>query len=64
MARKLGECVGSFMRHLSRYIDMPIIDGVTLGDDYPKALAELDRGHDSAIVLPPLNDMTSLSGLP
>ena len=29
---------------------------VTLGGDRPKALAELDRGYENAIVLTPSND--------
>ena len=56
-AQQLGECVGRFTYHLSRYIDLSNLDGLTLGGDYPKALAELDRGYESTIVLTPSNDV-------
>lgn len=44
------------MRELGRYIDLSNLDGLTLGGDRPKALAELDRGYENAIVLTPSND--------
>jgi hypothetical protein len=56
-ARQLGECVGSFVREFSRYIDLANLDGLTMGGDYPRALAELDRGYASTIVLTPSNDV-------
>jgi hypothetical protein len=56
-AQQLAECAGGFTRELSRYIDLSNLDGLTLGGDYPKALAELDRGYESTIVLTPSNDI-------
>ena len=55
-AQQLVECAGGFTRELSRYIDLSNLDGLTLGGDYSKALAELDRGYESTIVLTPSND--------
>jgi len=56
-AQQLAETAWVFTRELSRYIDLSNLDGVTLGGDYPKALAELDRGYASTIVLAPSNDI-------
>ena len=56
-AQQLGECAGGFTYQLSRYIDLSNLDGLTLAGDYPKALAELDRGYESTIVLTPSNDV-------
>jgi hypothetical protein len=56
-AQQVAERAGGFARELSRYIDLSNLDGLTLGGDYPKALAELDRGYESTIVLTPSNDV-------
>lgn len=56
-AQQLAERAGGFTRELSRYMDLSNLDGLTLGGDYPKALAELDRGYESTIVLSPSNDV-------
>jgi hypothetical protein len=56
-AHAVGACVWGFTRELSRYIDLSNLDGLTLGGDYPRALAELDRGYESTIVLTPSNDV-------
>ena len=56
-AQQLAECAWGFTREISRYIDLSNLDGVTLGGDYARALAELDRGYDSSIVLTPSNDI-------
>lgn len=53
----LGNLVGGFTRELSRYIDLSNLDGLTLGGDYARALAELDRGYPSTIILTPSNDV-------
>jgi hypothetical protein len=53
----LGNQVGGFTRELSRYIDLSNLDGLTLGGDYARALAEIDRGYPSTIVLTPSNDV-------
>ena len=55
--QQLAECAAGFTRELSRYMDLSNLDGLTLGGDYPKALAELDRGYESTIVLIPSNDI-------
>jgi hypothetical protein len=46
-AQQLAECAGGFTRELSRYIDLSNLDGLTLGGDYPKALAECRRAVKS-----------------
>lgn len=56
-AQAVAECAWGFTRELSRYMDLSNLDGLTLGGDYPKALAELDRGYESTIVLAPSNDV-------
>ncbi len=56
-AQSLGACVWTFTRELSRFIDLSNLDGLTLGGDYPRALAELDRGYETAIVLTPSSDV-------
>jgi len=56
-AQQLTDYVGGFTYQISRYIDLSNLDGLTLGGDYPKALAELDRGYESTIVLTPSNDI-------
>lgn len=53
----LGNLVGCFTHELSRYIDLSNLDGLTLGGDHAHALAELDRGYPSTIVLTPSNDV-------
>lgn len=52
-ARTLGETVGTFVRELSRYLDLSALDGVTVAGDYPQALAELDRGYVTSYRLSP-----------
>jgi hypothetical protein len=54
-SRHLGEQAACWMHAISRCIDLSNIDGLTLGADYPKALAELDRGYETAAPLTPSN---------
>lgn len=45
-ATNFGKRLGDVIAELSHDIDLTNLDGVTLAIDYPKALAELDRGKD------------------
>lgn len=56
-ARAIAASVWGFTRELSRHIDLSNLDGLTVGGDYARALAELDRGYESTIVLTPSNDV-------
>ena len=55
-ARSLAEHLMAYVKELSRHIDLAGLDGVTAGGDYAVALAELDRGYESTMVLTPSND--------
>jgi hypothetical protein len=55
-ARELGARAGRLLRELSRYIDLSNLDGLTLAGDYAQALADVDRGYATTIVLTPSND--------
>jgi hypothetical protein len=52
-ARQLAEVVGQVIRELSRVFDLSSLDGVTVAEDYPQALAELDRGYETSHTLTP-----------
>lgn len=50
---RLGQMVGAFISHISRTMNLAGLDGVTIAGDYNQALADLDRGYASTIVLTP-----------
>lgn len=52
-ARTFGNLVATYVRALSRYIDMSALDGITIAFDYTQALLELDRGYDTDHKLTP-----------
>jgi hypothetical protein len=55
-AQLLGRKVHDYVTVLSRYMDLQRLDGVTVGVDYPAALAELDRGFEANEPLMATND--------
>lgn len=52
-AKNVGNLIGSYIRELSRYIDLSGLDGVTIAFDYAQALQELDRGFETSHRLTP-----------
>lgn len=52
-ALTFGNLVATYVRALSRYIDMSALDGITIAFDYTQALLELDRGYDTDHKLTP-----------
>lgn len=50
-ANYCGECIAATVRAISRYINLTRLDGITVAYDYPKALAELDRGYKAKRLL-------------
>lgn len=44
-ARTFGKRLGFVIEELSRHVDLSTLDGVSVALDYPRALAELDRGR-------------------
>lgn len=52
-ARAFGNLVATWVRALSRYIDLTTLDGITVASDYSQALLELDRGYPTTLKLTP-----------
>ncbi|MGH6754239.1 MAG: hypothetical protein ACREDP_18950 [Bradyrhizobium sp.] len=52
-ARAFGNLVATYVRSLSRDIDMSALDGITVAADYAQALLELDRGYETRHKLTP-----------
>ena len=52
-AKNIGNLIGSYIRALSRYINLSGLDGVTIAFDYAQALQELDRGLETEHPLTP-----------
>jgi hypothetical protein len=52
-ARAFGDLVASYVRALSRYIDLAALDGITIAFDYAQALLDLDRGYETKHKLAP-----------
>ncbi|WP_316235302.1 MULTISPECIES: hypothetical protein [unclassified Bradyrhizobium] len=52
-ARAFGDLVATYVRTLSRYIDLTALDGITIAFDYPQALLDLDRGYETKHKLTP-----------
>jgi hypothetical protein len=52
-ARAFGDLVATYVRSLSRYIDLTALDGITIAFDYAQALLDLDRGYDTKHKLTP-----------
>ncbi|MGV9008068.1 hypothetical protein [Brevundimonas sp.] len=50
-AKQLGETVGELIRTLGSFIDLAILDGVTIGIDYDAALASVDQGVEGLSAL-------------
>src|ERR1700728_2515316 len=55
-AKRLGELIWLFVRELSRIIDLEHLDGITVADDYPAALRDLDRGFEATRPLTPTTE--------
>lgn len=58
-AQKLAYNLGTMFREIGRIIDISNLDGVTIAWDYDKALADLDRGYQSAHVLTRTTDVAT-----
>lgn len=43
-AERFGNVMAGIVKHISRYIDLERLDGITVAFDYDDALAKLDRG--------------------
>jgi hypothetical protein len=52
-ARAFGDLVATYVRSLSRYIDLTTLDGITIALDYAQALLDLDRGYATSFKLTP-----------
>ena len=52
-ASQFGNLVATYVRELSRYIDLSALDGITIAADYAQALLELDRGYATSLKLTP-----------
>jgi hypothetical protein len=52
-ARAFGDLVATYVRTLSRYINLTTLDGITIAFDYTQALLELDRGYETKHKLTP-----------
>jgi len=52
-ARAFGNLVASYIRALSRHIDLTKLDGVTISSDYAQSLLDLDRGYTTSFKLMP-----------
>lgn len=55
-ARQLACRISPVLHYISRYIDLEMLDGITVAYDYPEALKELDRGLDNLRPLTPSDD--------
>lgn len=44
-ATQFAHLIGTYIRELSRYIDLSRLDGITIASDYNQALLNLDRGY-------------------
>jgi hypothetical protein len=54
-ANAFGNLVANYVRAISRYIDLTMLDGITIAYDYAQALRELDRGYPASFELMPSN---------
>lgn len=52
-ASQLANLIGTYVRELSRYINLAGLDGITIASDYNRALLELDRGYVTSHRLTP-----------
>jgi len=52
-ARAFGDLVATYVRSLSRYIDLTALDGITVAFGCAQALLDLDRGYDNKLKLTP-----------
>ncbi len=52
-ARNFGNLVATYVRELSRRIDLSGLDGITISYDYAQALLDLDRGYETSHRLTP-----------
>jgi len=52
-ARAFGNMLATYVRELSRHIDLSALDGVTVAFDYAHALLDLDRGYETSHRLTP-----------
>ncbi|NUJ81753.1 hypothetical protein HUN39_17325 [Methylocystis sp. FS] len=52
-AQRFGVVIGEYIQEISRYIDLERLDGVTIANDYPAALRQLDRGFTASHELTP-----------
>ena len=56
-AESFGKLLGSYIREISRFIDLRNLDGVTVAADYPEALATLDRGVEVSQAPTPTSEL-------
>jgi hypothetical protein len=56
-ASKFGNLIATYVRSLSRYIDLSALDGITVAFDYAQALLDLDRGYATSHKLTPSEDL-------
>jgi hypothetical protein len=50
-ANRVANIVATYIRELSRYIELSNLDGVTVAYDYHQALIDLDRGYQTSFKL-------------
>lgn len=52
-ARAFGDLVATYVREISRCINLSALDGITVAWDYAQALLDLDRGYATPLKLTP-----------
>jgi hypothetical protein len=55
-AMEMAYWTNSFIKIIGTKLNLEALDGVTIAFDYPKALAELDRGYETTFVLKPSSE--------
>lgn len=55
-AKELADWTYSFLKIIGAKLNLERLDGITIAFDYPKALAELDRGYATKFVLTPSSE--------
>ena len=58
-ARHFGKATEMCLRECGKWIDLRTLDGVTIAEDYSRALQQLDRGYPTNNVLTPTKDIAT-----
>jgi hypothetical protein len=55
-ARRLADYISLWVRYIGTRMNLERLDGITIAFDYPKALADLDRGYETTFVNKPTTE--------